>query len=57
MLINPYAADAVAEAIHRGITMEPEEVRRRMTRMREQVKENNVYKWAADIIRKLSKVV
>ncbi|HVB97979.1 MAG TPA: trehalose-6-phosphate synthase [Candidatus Dormibacteraeota bacterium] len=56
VLINPYAADEVAGAIHRAIEMEPEEARRRMKKMREQVRENNVYKWAADIIRKLSKL-
>jgi alpha,alpha-trehalose-phosphate synthase [UDP-forming] len=57
VLINPYAADEVASAIHRAIGMKPEEVHRRMSRMREQVREHNVYKWAADIIRKLSKFV
>jgi alpha,alpha-trehalose-phosphate synthase [UDP-forming] len=56
VLINPYAADGLAEAIHRAIVMEPEEAHRRMTRMRDQVRENNVFKWAADIIRKLSQV-
>ncbi|HVB33446.1 MAG TPA: trehalose-6-phosphate synthase [Patescibacteria group bacterium] len=57
LLINPYAADEVAGAIHRAILMEPADIRRRMGRMREQVRENNVYKWAADIMRKLSKFV
>jgi alpha,alpha-trehalose-phosphate synthase [UDP-forming] len=57
VLINPYATDDLATAIQRAIVMDPDEVRRRMTRMREQVRENNVYKWAADIVRKLSKVV
>jgi alpha,alpha-trehalose-phosphate synthase [UDP-forming] len=57
VLINPYATDDLASAIHRAITMDPDEAHRRMARMREQVKENNVYKWASDIIRKLSKFV
>ncbi len=57
LLINPYAADEVAKAMHRAIMMDPAEVRRRMSKMRDQVSENNVYKWAADIIRKLYKFV
>lgn len=57
VLINPYATDEVASAMHRAILMDPSQARRRMSRMREQVRENNVYKWAADIIRKLSKFV
>jgi len=56
VLINPYAPDDLADAMQRALTMEPAEVRRRMTRLREHVRENNVYKWAADIIRKLSKL-
>jgi trehalose-6-phosphate synthase len=56
VLINPFAPDDLADAIQRALTMEPAEVRRRMTRLREHVRENNVYKWAADIIRKLSKL-
>jgi alpha,alpha-trehalose-phosphate synthase [UDP-forming] len=55
--INPYASDDVAKAMHRAIMMDPEDVRRRMCKMREQVREYNVYKWAADIVRKLSKFV
>jgi alpha,alpha-trehalose-phosphate synthase [UDP-forming] len=57
VLINPYAKDDVAVAMHRAILMDPAEVRHRMSRMREQLRENNIYKWAADIIRKLSKFV
>ena len=57
VLINPYAADGMADAIHRAATMDCDEMRRRMRRMREQVRENNVYKWAADILRKLAKFV
>ncbi len=57
VLINPYATDEVATAMHRAILMDPDEVRRRMCKMRDQVRENNVYKWAADIVRKLAKFV
>jgi alpha,alpha-trehalose-phosphate synthase [UDP-forming] len=54
VLVNPYATDAFAEAIKVAIEMPEGERRRRMARMRALVHENNVYKWAADIISELS---
>ncbi len=54
--INPYATDDVATAIRLAIDMTPEEAGRRMRKMREQVRERNVYRWASDIVRKLSKL-
>jgi len=55
LIINPYSADETAERMREAIEMPPVEVRRRMGRLRAQVRENNIYKWAAEIIRKLSK--
>jgi len=55
MLINPYATDQFADAIRKALGMLREEKQRRMRRMREEVQENNVYKWAADIISDLVK--
>jgi alpha,alpha-trehalose-phosphate synthase [UDP-forming] len=56
LIVNPYDPDSMAEHIREAIEMEPIEMKRRMGRMREQVRENNVYKWAGDIIQKLSKL-
>ena len=56
LLINPYAPSDVAEKIREAVEMDPIEIRRRMGRMREQVRENNIYKWAASILKKLSKL-
>lgn len=56
LIVNPYAPHELAEKIHEAIQMEPVEIRRRMGRLREQVRDNNIYKWARDIIRKLSKL-
>ena len=53
VIVNPYAPEQMSEAIQTAIEMDPAEVRRRMDRLRERVRENNVYKWAGDIIRKL----
>jgi alpha,alpha-trehalose-phosphate synthase [UDP-forming] len=53
--VNPYATDHFAEAIKQALEMAPEERQRRMRRMREVVQENNIYKWAADLISELVK--
>jgi trehalose 6-phosphate synthase len=53
IIVNPFAPEQMADAMHEAIEMEPAEMRRRMERLRERVRENNVYKWAGDIIRKL----
>jgi trehalose 6-phosphate synthase len=56
LIINPYSADQVAEKIREAVEMDPIEVRRRMGRMRRLVREQNVYFWAASVIKKLSKL-
>jgi trehalose 6-phosphate synthase len=48
--VNPYDIDGVAEAMHLGLEMEYMERRRRMGRMRRQVMEHNVYRWAASVL-------
>ena len=50
ILVNPYAIDQFAESIKEAIEMPQEEKQKRMARMRETVQENNIYKWAGDII-------
>ncbi len=52
---NPYAIDHFAEAIKVAVEMPKAERRRRMRQMRQVVRENNIYKWAADIISELLK--
>jgi trehalose-6-phosphate synthase len=56
LVVNPYDTHQVGESIHQALTMDPEEKTRRMRRMRRVVKEQNVYRWAADIIHELSEV-
>ncbi len=53
--INPYATDHFAEAIKNAMEMPEAERRMRMRKMREIVRENNIYKWTADIISELVK--
>jgi trehalose 6-phosphate synthase len=46
LLVNPYATDAFADALNAALTMSPEEQRRRMQRLRSQVAEHNIFRWA-----------
>ncbi|MFC2043841.1 trehalose-6-phosphate synthase [Chloroflexota bacterium] len=55
LLANPYATDHFAGAIRNAIEMPTEERQRRMRKMREIVHENNIYKWATDIISEMVK--
>jgi trehalose 6-phosphate synthase len=55
LLVNPYATDHLAEAIKKALEMPQAERQRRMRKMRAVVQENNIYKWAADIISELVK--
>ena len=55
LLINPYATDHFAEAIKLAVEMPIDEQQKRMRKMRNIVQENNIYKWAGDIIDDLLK--
>ena len=55
LLVNPYATDYFAKAIKDALEMPQAEKQKRMRKMREIVRENNVYKWATDIISELVK--
>jgi trehalose 6-phosphate synthase len=50
LIVNPYDIDGVADAIHRGLEMNATERQLRMQRMRRQVMEHNVYRWAANVL-------
>jgi trehalose 6-phosphate synthase len=54
VLINPYATDEFAEAIKKAVDMQSSERSRRMKKLRQTVNENNIYKWAGDIISELA---
>ena len=48
--INPWAVDEVAAAMHQALEMPEKERRKRMQRMRDQVADNNVYRWAGKVL-------
>ncbi|HSM79937.1 MAG TPA: trehalose-6-phosphate synthase, partial [Bryobacteraceae bacterium] len=54
LLVNPYDAQEMADAIHRALGMSPEEKHARMARMRAYLAEHNIYRWAADLIAALA---
>jgi trehalose-6-phosphate synthase len=53
-VVNPYDTNELAGAIHAALEMPPEERKARMQRMRAQVKEYNVYRWAGNLIGELA---
>ena len=56
LIVNPYDIDQMAEALHYALTMDPDEQRARMARMRQTVEEQNVYRWAASLLTELARV-
>ncbi|MBP6920418.1 MAG: trehalose-6-phosphate synthase [Candidatus Omnitrophica bacterium] len=54
ILINPYSIEEFADNILQAVEMPLEEQVRRMQNMRRIVSENNVYRWAANIITDLT---
>ncbi|MFH0763061.1 MAG: trehalose-6-phosphate synthase [Candidatus Omnitrophota bacterium] len=52
--MNPYSIEEFADAIKSAIELPAEEKKRRMKRLRSIVSENNVYRWAANIITELT---
>jgi trehalose 6-phosphate synthase len=56
LVVNPYDTEEMSEAIHSGLEMDSKERRARMQRMRETVKEQNIYRWAGTLIAELCQV-
>ena len=54
--VNPYDVQQVAEAIRSGLEMSRSERRLRMERLRQHVKEHNVYRWASNLLTDLCAV-
>lgn len=56
ILINPYDIDNTADAIHIALEMDPDERSARMRRLRKLVSEQNIYRWAGNLIAELCEV-
>jgi trehalose 6-phosphate synthase len=57
LLINPYAVDEFAETLRLALTMPAEEQERRMRHLRQQVTDNNIYRWAGMLLSEAGKLV
>jgi len=55
VLVNPYDVDEMAEALRTVIEMPAAERRSRMARMRQVVREHNIYRWAGHLLSELSR--
>ncbi|HPT39071.1 MAG TPA: trehalose-6-phosphate synthase [Candidatus Omnitrophota bacterium] len=53
ILVNPYSIEEFADSIKLAIQMPREEKVRRMVNMRKVIVENNIYRWAANIINEM----
>ena len=56
LLVNPYDVQHLAGAIHRALNMPADEQAARMQRMRDSVREHNVYRWAANLLSDLTEI-
>jgi trehalose 6-phosphate synthase len=56
LLINPYHVDQFAEALRVALAMPEEEQERRMRRMRQQITDNNIYRWAGMLLSEAAKL-
>ncbi len=56
LLINPYDVQQLAEAIHRALDMPEEAQQMRMHHLRSQVREHNIYRWAANLLSDLTEI-
>ena len=50
VMVNPYDIERTADAIRYALEMEPEERNARMERLRKVVREQNIYRWAGNLI-------
>jgi trehalose 6-phosphate synthase len=54
LLVNPYDIEQMAEAVHAALSMPPSERQARMARLRQTVREHNIYRWAGQLLGELS---
>ncbi|PYU82675.1 MAG: trehalose-6-phosphate synthase [Acidobacteria bacterium] len=56
LLVNPYDVSQLADSIHRALEMSEEEQSARMQHMRHNVREHNIYRWAAHLLSDLTEI-
>lgn len=53
LIINPYNGEQTADAIKTALELSPLEQAKRMKRMRDVIKKNNIYRWSAELLKTL----
>lgn len=56
LIVNPYSAEETAAALYAAVTMSPTEQHQRMKALRESVSDYNVFRWAAELIKALTRI-
>ncbi|HNV23648.1 MAG TPA: trehalose-6-phosphate synthase [Candidatus Omnitrophota bacterium] len=56
LIVNPYDIGKTAEAISFALEMPISEQQERMRRMRHIIKDNNIYRWASQLVKDLAKI-
>ena len=54
LIVNPYNAEQMADAIYTGLTMSQAEQTKRMRKMRETIKNYNIYRWSAELLKTMA---
>jgi len=57
LIVNPYDIERFADAIKKALELSPKEKKKRVENLRKIVKKNNIYKWLADFITEVGKVL
>ena len=56
VLVNPFNVDQMADALHAALIMPADEQQRRMRKMRSQVTNHNIYRWAGKLLAEVGKL-
>lgn len=56
IIVNPYDIEEMADAIRKALGMAPAERAGRMRRMRQNIREHNIYRWAGGLIADLARL-
>ena len=56
LLVNPYDVEQLADSVHQALEMTEVQQGLRMARMRKNVHEHNVYRWAANLLSDLTEI-
>jgi trehalose 6-phosphate synthase len=57
LLVNPFDVQQMADGLHATLSMPLEEQRRRMRKMRQQVQDHNIFRWAGMLLSEVGKFV